>query len=62
MELNCYVMPVTKEIMYNWHRNNLIGQVLAEYDIDLNKPRGGIAFVTYFTAIKVTFNSEYLNE
>ena len=39
-------MPVTKEITYNWHRCNLIGHVLAEYDVVLSKPRGAIAFVT----------------
>lgn len=55
-------MPVTKEITYNWHRHNLIGHVLAEYDVDLSKPRGAIAFVSYFVVIKVTCNSDYLTE
>jgi hypothetical protein len=55
-------MPVTKEITCNWHRHNLIGHVLAEYDVDLSEPRGADAYVTYFVVFKVTYNSEYLNE
>lgn len=62
MELNCYVMPVIKEITCNWHRHNLIGHVLAGYDVDWSKLRGAIAFVTYFIVIKVTFNFEHLNK